>query len=153
MEILNIDPTQVRIFLYVVLSMLLGAVVGLERELADKPAGIRTNMLVAGASTLLVSLGDVMITSFDISHSAIRSDPIRIIEAVITGISFIGAGMIIRRGSDKVEGLTSAAAILFVAGIGICVAISQIFLAVATTLVAFLTLRILGNFLDAYKKK
>jgi putative Mg2+ transporter-C (MgtC) family protein len=131
--------------------MLLGALIGIERELADKPAGIRTNMLVAGSATLLVSLGEVMIDRFEVGHNIIRADPIRIIEAVITGISFIGAGMIIRRGTDNVEGLTTAASILFVASVGICVAISQILLAIGTTILALITLGALGYILERYK--
>lgn len=151
MEIISFNPLQLKIIFYVALSMLLGALIGIEREFADKPAGIRTNMLVAGSATLLVSLGEVMIAKFALSSSGIMSDPIRIIEAVITGISFIGAGIIIRRGADKVEGLTTAASILFVASIGICVALSQILLAIGTTLLVLITLSVLGIFISKYK--
>lgn len=151
MEIISFNPLQLKIIFYVALSMLLGALIGIEREFADKPAGIRTNMLVAGSATLLVSLGEVMIAKFALSSSGIMSDPIRIIEAVITGISFIGAGIIIRRGADKVEGLTTAASILFVASIGICVALSQILLAIGTTLLVLITLSVLGTFIGRYK--
>jgi len=89
---------------------------GLERELAQKPAGLRTHMLVAGASSLLVVLGDVMIANYSTSSfvQAIQTDPIRIMEAIITGISFLGAGTIIFRNQDEtVEGLTTAASILY----------------------------------------
>lgn len=151
MEILSLNPIQLKIIGYIALSMLLGALIGIERELADKPAGIRTNMLVAGSATLLVSLGEVMIERFEAGHNIIRADPIRIIEAVITGVSFIGAGMIIRRGTDNVEGLTTAASILFVASVGICVAISQILLAIGTTILALITLGVLGHILERYK--
>lgn len=151
MEIISLNPVQLKIIGYVALSMLLGALIGLEREIADKPAGIRTNMLVAGSATLLVSLGEVMIERFKLESNAIMSDPIRIIEAVITGISFIGAGIIIRRGTDKVEGLTTAASVLFVASIGICVALSQILLAIGTTLLALVTLAAVGMFISKYR--
>lgn len=152
MEIISLNPVQLKIIGYVALSMLLGALIGIEREFADKPAGIRTNMLVAGSATLLVSLGEVMIGRFEMTHSVIRADPTRIIEAVITGISFIGAGMIIRRGVENVEGLTTAASILFVASIGICVALSQILLAIGITALTLVTLGLLGSFLDKYNK-
>lgn len=151
MEIISLNPVQLKIIGYVALSMLLGALIGLEREIADKPAGIRTNMLVAGSSTLLVSLGEVMIERFKLESNAIMSDPIRIIEAVITGISFIGAGIIIRRGADKIEGLTTAASVLFVASIGICVALSQILLAIGTTLLALITLAAVGMVISKYR--
>jgi len=151
MEIISLNPVQLKIFGYVALSMLLGALIGIDRELAKKPAGIRTNMLVAGSATLLVSLGEVMIGRYQFTHDLVRSDPLRIIEAVITGISFIGAGMIIRRGTEDVEGLTTAASILFVASVGICVAISQILLAIGTTALALLTLRVLAIYLKKHK--
>lgn len=137
------DQLQLQILAYVVLAMLLGAVIGIDREIADKPAGLRTHMLVCGASTLLVSLGDIMVRYFDqnLPNNMLQSDPIRIIEAVITGVSFLGAGTIIRRGSDNIAGLTTAASILFVAAVGICVALSQILLAVGSTILAVIILR------------
>ncbi|HWP91460.1 MAG TPA: MgtC/SapB family protein [Thermodesulfobacteriota bacterium] len=134
---------QLQTLAYVVLAMLLGAVIGIDREIADKPAGLRTHMLVCGASTLLVSLGDIMVRHFDqnLPNNMLQSDPIRIIEAVITGVSFLGAGTIIRRGSDNIAGLTTAASILFVAAVGICVALSQISLAMGSTVLVVIILR------------
>ena len=74
-----------------------------------------------------------------------RSDPVRIIEAVVTGVSFLGAGTIIlRRGRRQVEGLTTAASILFTAAVGVCVALSQLVLAVGVTLLVLAILRGLG---------
>lgn len=140
-EIISFDPVQFQILLYVAIAMALGAVVGLDREMADKPAGVRTNMLVAGSACLLVSLGQLIVARFSVGPDAIMSDPIRIIDAIVTGISFIGAGIIIRRGSDRVEGITTAATILFVASLGVCVALAQIPLAVFATVLALFTLR------------
>lgn len=138
----DLNPSQLKILLYVVISMLLGAVVGLDRELADKPAGLRTHMLVAGSATLLVSLGKLIIQQFGLNDVALGYDPLRIISAIITGVSFLGAGTIIRRGSeDKVKGLTTAAALLFVSSVGICVALSKILLAIGVTIIALGTLR------------
>ncbi len=135
-------PLELEILLYVVISMILGAAVGLDRELADKPAGIRTHMLVAGSATLLVCLGKIMVPSFGLTDAALGSDPLRIIGAIITGVSFLGAGTIIRRGGeDRVKGLTTAAALLFVASVGICVALSKLLLAIGVTIIALATLR------------
>lgn len=131
----------------VVCSIFLGGLIGLERELADKPAGLRTHMLVAGASTLLVLLGDFMIRKFGASPfvDAIQADPIRIMEAIITGISFLGAGTIIFRNREgSVEGLTTAASILFAAAIGITVALEQLLTAGVLTVVVILILFALG---------
>ncbi len=143
MELFNVSQHQLHILLYVLLAMLLGAAIGLDREIADKPAGLRTHMLVAGAATLFVSLGDIMVQHFDknLPHGLLRSDPVRIVEAVVTGVSFLGAGTIIRRrSSNQVEGLTTAASILFAAAVGICVALSQLYLAVGSTVLVLVTL-------------
>ncbi len=131
----------------VIFAMFLGGLMGLERELAQKPAGLRTHMLVAGASSLLVILGDVMIKHYGGSSfgQVIRADPIRIMEAIITGISFLGAGTIIFRNRDEtVEGLTTAASILFAAAIGIAVALQRYFLAGILTVIAIVILFGLG---------
>jgi putative Mg2+ transporter-C (MgtC) family protein len=81
----------------VALAMLLGGAIGFEREMADKPAGFRTQMLVAGASALLVGLADAMLLRYIVEGRAnITADPIRITEAIVTGISFLGAGTIFR---------------------------------------------------------
>ncbi|TYP93959.1 putative Mg2+ transporter-C (MgtC) family protein [Fodinibius salinus] len=128
-------------------AMFLGGLMGLEREMAQKPAGLRTHMLVAGASSLLVVLGDLMIANYSSGPvvEAIQSDPIRIIEAIITGISFLGAGTIIFRNQDEtVEGLTTAASILFAGAIGITVALQEFIFATILTLIAIVILFGLG---------
>lgn len=138
-----IDLTQLRTLISVFVAMVLGAIVGIEREAAHKPAGLRTHMFVAGVSALLVNLSDAMLTYFSLREGSavINADPVRIIEAIITGISFIGAGTIIQsRREQSVEGLTTAASILFVAGIGVAVALHQYVLAVGGTFLALVSL-------------
>jgi putative Mg2+ transporter-C (MgtC) family protein len=141
--------TQFELLGTVALAMGLGTLIGIEREITGRPAGLRTHMLVAGVAALLVGLGDVLIQSFEIqSESPLQSDPIRIIEAVITGVSFLGAGTIIRsQAKDSVQGLTTAASLLVVAAIGICVALSQLILATGVAMLVLLVLR-MGNHID-----
>jgi len=131
----------------VVYAIFLGGLIGFERELADKPAGLRTHMLVGGAATLLMILGEYIVSAYGSSGfvEAIQADPIRIMEAIITGISFLGAGTIIfKSGKESVEGLTTAASILFAAAIGITVALNQLGLALALTVVVIVILFGLG---------
>ena len=127
----------------VALAMLLGGVIGFEREMADKPAGFRTQMLVAGAAALLVGLGDALLLRFLAEGKTnVNADPIRIVEAIVTGISFLGAGTIFRRSSsEQVEGLTTAASILLCAAVGISVALRQFVLAIGVTVLALIVLR------------
>lgn len=111
----------------VLFGMLLGGVVGVERELKGKPAGLRTHMLVCGAATLLVLLAGPLIGATDVAtESPINTDPVRVIEAIIVGISFIGAGTIWKSGErERVRHISTAASILFTAAIGIAVAVGE----------------------------
>jgi putative Mg2+ transporter-C (MgtC) family protein len=147
MSSLGLYQDQFRGLVYVGLATLLGAIIGFEREAEGKPAGLRTHMLVAGAATLFVLVADVMVEQFsaDLDAGLVRSDPLRIVEAVVTGISFLGAGTIIlHRHQHHVEGLTTAASILLTAAVGVCVALSQLVLAIGVTLLVLLTLRGVG---------
>lgn len=138
--------TQIKIIGQVLLAMVLGGVIGLEREISVKPAGLRTHMLVAGVAALLIKLGDLLVIYFnhDVSSDILRSDPIRVIQAIVLGISFLGAGTIIRHGaSERIEGLTTAASILISATVGICIGINQYIIAVSVAVLTFLVLYLL----------
>ncbi|MGE3276177.1 MAG: MgtC/SapB family protein [Vicinamibacterales bacterium] len=127
------------------LALALGAIIGWDREQADKPAGLRTHALVCGAACMLVSLGVLLPGDLDgsIAQTQVRSDPIRVMEAVITGVSFLGAGTIIRgRQRQHVEGLTTAAAMLATAAIGIAVGVERFALAGLLTALVVLVLRV-----------
>lgn len=114
---------------HVVLASVLSGLVGLERERTDKPAGFRTHMIVGGAAALFVLLGKTIIIEFqDVGELEpfIAADPIRIIQAIIIGVSFIGAGTVLQIASDyKIKYLTTAATILFATGIGISIALKH----------------------------
>lgn len=128
---------QLHVLGLVGLAMLLGAIIGVERGRANKPAGIRTNMLVAGASALVVALGDAVLDN----SSSTMGDPTRALHAVITGIGFIGGGAILREGRGRSNGLTSAASIFFVAALGAACGLGYFVVGAGTTLLALLTLR------------
>lgn len=117
------------------LAALLAGGIGLERELQGKPAGLRTHILVGLSSALLVLLGDVYVARFhsEFGGGLVQADPIRLIQAVVVGISFLGAGTILHEGGSRVEGLTTAASILLTAGIGIAVALGAGALAACVT--------------------
>lgn len=128
----------------VALAMLLGGLIGVEREAANKPAGLRTHMLVAGAAALLVGTAFSLVDqSARLTPNAeVTVDPIRILQAVVVGISFLGAGTIVRgRGPEHVHGLTTAASLLMSSGIGIAVALRQFGLAIGVTLLVAVVLR------------
>ena len=118
-------------------AMLLGGMIGFEREMKDRPAGFRTHMLVSGAAALLVGLGPLILAdpAYQRGDNLLRLDPIRLVEATITGVAFIGAGTIFsHRGKEQVAGITTAASLLMVAVIGITVAQRYYLLALLVTL-------------------
>jgi putative Mg2+ transporter-C (MgtC) family protein len=131
---------ELKILGIVVLASILGGVIGLERELADKAAGMRTHMLVAAAAALLISLSNLIVPTLEFSHNLVQMDPLRMIEALIAGIAFLGAGTIIRHKSN-VAGLTTAASLLLVGGVGITVGLSQYALAAGLTALTLIILR------------
>lgn len=134
--------TQLQVIAEVALAILLGGIIGIERELANKPAGFRTHMLVAGSAALLIGLGEALVQRFATSDYAtlIQSDPMRIVGAIITGISFLGAGTIFRH-ETHVEGLTTAASLLLCGAIGMAVALHQFIIAGGITLLSLVVLR------------
>ncbi len=127
--------------LHVIIASVLTGIVGFERGSAKKPAGLRTNMLVGGAVCLFVILGEGMVMRFsDLGlGDYITTDPIRIIQSIVLGISFIGAGMVLHtKNEQEVKYLTSSATILLSSGIGISVALRQYILAIGVTFLALL---------------
>lgn len=135
----------------IALASLLAGVVGLERESTGKPAGLRTHMIIGGAAALLVICGKWLVANPSLfgEADALRFDPLRIIEAVIVGVSFIGAGTILKlRENEKgsqVKYLTTAASLLFSAGIGLTVAVERYVTAVGVTLLILLINGIFGR--------
>lgn len=127
---------QLYTFLDILIAALLAAFIGFERERLHKPAGLRTNMIVASFTCLIVSLVRPLIDfieDYNLSE-IIRTDPIRVLEAVVVGVSFIGAGTILKQeGKNKIYGLTTAATLLFSAALGMVVALHQYLLAVLVT--------------------
>ena len=123
----------------VILTVLLSMLIGVEREIRHKGADLRTHILV-GVSSTLAALTSIYL--FDIYKSQTPNiDPSRIIAGVITGIGFLCAGTIMRGESD-IKGLTTAAALWVVSGIGIAVGVGYYSAAVLVTFITFLALRV-----------
>jgi putative Mg2+ transporter-C (MgtC) family protein len=156
MEIVDTNwQAQLEMLVSVAIAVVLGGLVGLEREFAHKPAGVRTHALLAAAACLPVVLTDVILAHFatDSPPSLLRADPVRIIEAIVTGTAFLGAGTIFRHGTEKVEGLTTAASLLLVAAVGVAVGLEQVFLAVMVTVLTLVLLRVAGAVFAAIEVK
>lgn len=120
------------------LAAIMGGIVGWEREVHERPAGLRTHVLVC--------MGSALITLISLSFAR-PNDPGRIAAQIVSGIGFLGAGTILRQG-NIVRGLTTAASLWTVAGIGMAVAVGGPFLwlAIFSTLIVFLTLSTMSRF-------
>ena len=136
------------ILLDVIITVILTGIIGIERELGNKPAGFKTNMIVGAAAALLVSSGRILIDEYA-DHGLIDNlqfDPLRIIQAIVVGVSFIGGGTILKsEEKEKVRYLTSAATILLSAGVGIVVASQRYILAVGLTLIVLAINVVIGQ--------
>src|SRR5687767_15598399 len=121
------------------LAVLLGGIVGVERELSGKPAGLRTNILICLGSALLMDLS----ITIGITDGVRTGDPARIAAQVVTGVGFLGAGTIMQA-RGEVVGLTTAATIWVVAAIGLAVGAGHRAEAIAAALLVTLVLTALG---------
>jgi putative Mg2+ transporter-C (MgtC) family protein len=126
--------------LRLVLAALLAGVIGVERELREQEAGLRTHMLVCVGSTMFMLVGVYGWSGYDLGNQiGVVVDPSRVASYVVSGIGFLGAGAIIRHGIN-VRGLTTAASLWVVAAIGVAVGAGMYGLAVATTALVILAL-------------
>ncbi len=131
--------------------MVLGGILGWEREAAGKWAGFRTHVLVCLAALLFVRLGQLLIadSAARFPGAYLRTDPTRLIEAIAVGISFIGAGTIFRDSNDpRKRGLTTAASLLTTAPIGIAIALNRYIVAIGVTLLGLFILHTLRRLED-----
>lgn len=131
-----LTPGDVDLIVKLILAAVLGAAVGFEREFNEKAAGFRTHALVCLGSALIMEV------SLHVYHGT-SGDPGRIAAQVVSGIGFLGAGTIIRGGTE-IKGLTTAASVWTVSGIGLAVGAGMYLTAVVATGVVLLVLFVLG---------
>jgi putative Mg2+ transporter-C (MgtC) family protein len=127
-----------RIVIRLLVAMLLGGIVGYQREHTGKPAGLRTHMLVAmGAALFVLAPAEAGMTSTDVS---------RVIQGLATGIGFIGAGAILKLSDVReIRGLTSAAAVWMTAAMGVAVGLGRIGMALLSALLTWFVLAVIGK--------
>lgn len=130
-----------------VLAAVLGGGIGWEREYSGKPAGLRTNILICMAATLLTDMSMRVAAA-----SPPPADPGRIAAQIVTGVGFLGAGTIIQA-RGQVTGLTTAATLWIVAAIGMAIGFGALIEAVGTTLLVLVTLFPLGRLEDSMARK
>lgn len=129
----------IRVFIRLIAATLLGAAVGIQRERAGKAAGLRTHILVTLGTCVFV---------LACSGYGMNSDGLsRVIQGIVTGIGFIGAGSILKLDNERdIKGLTTSAGILLTAAIGVAVGLGELGLAILSTIMALVVLAFIGSF-------
>lgn len=130
--------SEVEILIRLLVALVLGGMIGFEREQHNHAAGFRTNILVCVGACLMMLLSIYGFSDF-VNEWNVRVDPARLAAAVITGVGFLGAGTILFTGK-KISGLTTAASLWVVAAIGLAVGAGFYFASGAVTLMVILTL-------------
>jgi putative Mg2+ transporter-C (MgtC) family protein len=134
-----------RIILRLMIAMIFGAVIGIQRERAGKPAGLRTHMLVSSGTAVFVIASE----EFGMNPDSIS----RVIQGLVTGIGFLGAGAILKiYDKREVEGLTTAAGIWMTAALGVAIGLGRFGLALVATLLAWMTLSLVRQLEDILNK-
>ena len=134
------------VIIRILLSLVLGGLVGLEREIHGRPAGLRTHVMVCLGAAILLLSSELSQKVLEPGIARAVFDPDRIAAGIITGIGFLGAGAIMREG-NLVRGLTTAGSIWFVAGLGIVIGKKFYGLALCSTLAA-LTVLVLFRYME-----
>lgn len=130
--------SNIEIILRLLLSAIVGGLIGIEREANNRPAGFRTHILVTLGATLIMLLSSQGFTGL-----GGRNDPARLAAQVVSGIGFLGAGTIVRNGNN-IKGLTTAASLWVCGGVGLAIGGGYYLGGVITAIIAFISLRYLG---------
>jgi len=145
MDMLQVEIPLMEMVIRLIMAAGLALLLGLERELKGKPAGLRSHMLVSvGAATFIIMGLHILMTTAEGDPSA-RIDPSRIVEGVIGGIGFLGAGCIIQS-RGHVQGITTGASIWISGAIGVACGLGTLVLASIVTALALIIILILGRF-------
>jgi putative Mg2+ transporter-C (MgtC) family protein len=135
------------LILRLVVALFLGALIGVERVHAGKSAGIRTLGLVALGSALFIVISESVIAGY-----GFEIDPLRVAANIVTGVGFLGAGMIIVKG-DGLSNLTTAAGVWVAAAIGMAAGFGMYGIAVAVTTLVIVTFTVMWNVENYLKEK
>ncbi len=133
------------IIIRLLLGALLGGIIGFERQAHGRPAGFRTQLLVCVACVLLMIISENYYAQSTLDKGFVRFDPTRIAAGAMTGIGFLGAGVILKTGFT-ILGLTTAACIWIVAAIGLSIGAGQYIAGITGFIITFFSLWVLRIF-------
>ncbi|ANU23781.1 MgtC/SapB family protein [Planococcus donghaensis] len=141
-----LEVSSLETFFKLLIAALLSLVIGLERELKRKPVGLKTSIVISTFSCLItiISIESAYIAQgSEYDNVNITMDPLRLASQIVSGIGFLGAGVILKRGNDSISGLTTAAMIWGAGGIGIAVAAGFYIEAITAVLIVLFAIEVL----------
>ena len=138
-----VDVTFAAILTRMIAAMICGGIIGIDRERRGKPAGFRTLMLVSLASAIFMIITFKLMQLSAEIYENVNPDPIRVIEAVITGIAFLGAGAIIQS-RGNVQHMTTGATIWLAGSAGVACGAGYLVIAALTTVLGFVIVALVG---------
>ncbi len=144
-QFLDTDTSFDQIAIRLAAAVALNGIIGYERELKERPAGLRTNMMVALAAAMFTLLMTELVADAPEAGDHVKIDTLRIIEAVIAGVAFLGAGAILRSGRH-VGGLTTGASLWMSGALGVASGAGFIALAAIGAIFAIVVLIAVGRF-------
>ena len=141
-----LDNIQIQFLARLILAVFLGALIGIERGVSKKHAGMRTYSLVSLGASLFTIMSEITYQYFMNTYGGtISYDPTRMISQIVVGVGFLGAGMVIVH-RERIFGLTSAAGIWVSAAVGAAVGIGAYFLAISATILVLFILTIMRQY-------
>ena len=141
------EVTWLAVILRIIVSFVLGGMLGMERGLKQRPAGLRTYMLVCVGACLIMLTNEYVVQVYG------SGDPVRMGAQVVSGIGFLGAGTIIVTRHNQIKGLTTAAGLWAAAAVGLATGIGFYEAAIVGAVVIFITLSVLSNLDDRMHRK
>ncbi|WP_036711186.1 MgtC/SapB family protein [Paenibacillus pinihumi] len=134
---------QYEIYIRILISAILGLLIGFDRTHKHKPAGVKTYTFVTVASALITIVSIESVEMYSHLHNRTMMDPMRLTAQIVSGLGFLGAGLIMKSGFE-VKGLTSAAMILFAGGVGIGIGAGFYGIVIFTIITVFVFIRVGG---------
>jgi putative Mg2+ transporter-C (MgtC) family protein len=135
----------------IIFSSILGFLIGFDRTHKNKPAGVKTYTFVTAASALITLISIQSVGKYSTFYEHTMMDPMRLAAQIVTGLGFIGAGVILKNGLE-VKGLTSAAMIFYAGGVGIGIGAGFYGIVIVSIIVTF-TITKVGNWVERKEKR
>jgi len=142
-----LSDVDIEVYIRILVSAILGMILGYDRTAKSKPAGIKTFTFVTVSTTLITIISIYSVDVYGSSNENNRMDPMRLAAQIVSGLGFLGAGLIMKEGF-QVKGLTTAAMVFFAGGVGIGIGAGFYGIVIFAVLITFIT-SVTGNYIES----